>query len=722
MRSEPLISCVMPTHDRRRFVPMAVDYFLRQDWADRELIVVDDGTDPVGDLMPADPRIRYFRVSSRMTVGAKLNFACEQARGEWIARWDDDDWYAPNRLTRQAMTMAAGGAEICGHRRLLYCDIRDSCAFLYEYPAGERPWVLGSTSFFLRSYWRGRRFDEIDVGEDALFVWSAPPERVRVIDDSTLAVHFIHGGNVSAKDTSNAWWRPLPLSEIQALIGDDWRRYERVAASPRERELRPARNVYACLVHEKPECVIDLVRNLRHHDGDSPIVLYDGSDGGLFGTFPFERLGAVVHPSPRPMRWGALHEFALDSMKLALDAFPFDTITFVDSDQLATRGGYCRRIARALAGRPHAGIFGSAPGVQPRSTSVAPAAHALKELDLWRPFLRRFAGGEEKFVHWTFWPGTVITADAARDLVRLMKDEQLREIMRRSAIWATEEVVLPTLVTLCGYEYAANPSSCDYLRYRVSWLDGDVATALRREDVSWMHPVPRNYSDPIRTRIRGAAAHYAPVRAAATSPPGIGARPAIDSSLALERMHAIDGWLEVDEAELLVAAAARALLAFEPPHHIVEVGSYLGRGTVVLATVARLLACETAIVHAIDPHDGILGTRDAPVIVEPSFDAFERNIEAAGLRDVVRTIRRRANEVAPPAPVSLLVIDGLHDYPSVAADFFAFEAALRPDALVAFHDYAPYYDGVRALVDELTDSGRYTLLAQAGTMVVLGRK
>lgn len=46
------ISCLMPTYNRRAFVPQAVDYFLRQDYPSRELIVVDDGTDPVEDLIP----------------------------------------------------------------------------------------------------------------------------------------------------------------------------------------------------------------------------------------------------------------------------------------------------------------------------------------------------------------------------------------------------------------------------------------------------------------------------------------------------------------------------------------------------------------------------------------------------------------------------------------------------------------------------------------------
>ena len=43
-----LVSCLMPTADRRRYVPGAIASFLAQDYEPRELIVLDDGQDSVG--------------------------------------------------------------------------------------------------------------------------------------------------------------------------------------------------------------------------------------------------------------------------------------------------------------------------------------------------------------------------------------------------------------------------------------------------------------------------------------------------------------------------------------------------------------------------------------------------------------------------------------------------------------------------------------------------
>ena len=98
---KPLVSCIMPTYNRRMYVPQAIQYFQRQDYPNRELLILDDGGQSVEDLVPPDPCIRYIRLDKHMVLGAKRNFACNLAQGSIIAHWDDDDWIAPHRLSYQ---------------------------------------------------------------------------------------------------------------------------------------------------------------------------------------------------------------------------------------------------------------------------------------------------------------------------------------------------------------------------------------------------------------------------------------------------------------------------------------------------------------------------------------------------------------------------------------------------------------------------------------------
>jgi predicted O-methyltransferase YrrM len=483
------------------------------------------------------------------------------------------------------------------------------------------------------------------------------------------------------------------------------------------------RNVFACLVHERPECVVDLVRNLRRLDPDSLVLLYNGGQDLrlLDAGFPFGRHGAVVHPTPRALVWGMLHDFALDCMRFALEALPFDTLTIVDSDQLATRPGYAAYLARALAERTGVGVLGSAPGVHRRPTRLGPVEAALDELPLWRPFLRRFPCGEEQFVHWTFWPSTVFTADAARELTKLFAtDAELADIMRRSHIWATEEVILPTLAALLGFRVEANPCSYDYVRFRVAYEPYEVDAALARPDVFWMHPVPRRYDDPIRARIRTAFEHYGPPAAAAAVPAARVAPVLLLTAPIIARMRQVEGWLDDEEADLLVAAM-RWVLA-RSSEAVVEVGSYCGRATVVLASVVKQLG-SAARVYSVDTHDGVVGAADTGLErLPPTLEKFRQNLRLAGVEDVVERIVARGPDTLWSRPIAFLLVDGLHDYPSVAADFHHFEPWLADGALVAFHDYADYYPGVKALVDNLAAGGDWELMQRAASLVLLRRR
>ena len=84
----PFVSCIMPTRNRRPFVSQSIWYFQRQDYPNKELVVLDDREDDVADLIPDDERIRYGRVD-RQVLGAKRNLGCELSRGEFIAHWDE---------------------------------------------------------------------------------------------------------------------------------------------------------------------------------------------------------------------------------------------------------------------------------------------------------------------------------------------------------------------------------------------------------------------------------------------------------------------------------------------------------------------------------------------------------------------------------------------------------------------------------------------------------
>jgi hypothetical protein len=547
----PRISAIMPTADRRAFVPGAIAAFLAQAGAgDAELLILDDGDDPVGDLVPDDPRIRYVRETPRRQIGDKRNRMCALARGEIIVHWDDDDWHLPDRIARQVAALESSGAQICGLDRILFLAQDGGEAWEYVWGGRER-WVYGASLAYRRSYWQSRNFPHLAVGEDTRWVMQAPAAAVHAMAENDILVARVHPGNTSPKQTRGGYYHGRDPGPLRALI-------EQAGVRPAEPLSPPAtlRNVHAVLVHEKPECVIDLVRNLRHLDPESPILLYDGSPGGtlLDPRLPWSAWGCEIVPSPRPMKWGTLHEFALGCIR-TLGIRGYDVLTIVDSDQLMLRGGYGAYLARTLAGRdPRRVVLTPDPAHQGPDTRIPPARTAQLERELWQPFLARFEGGEAKFVHWTFWPATVIGADAGRAIAALFQDSELQSILARSSLWATEEILFPTLAALLGFEVVRNPCRSDFVQYRTPWRISDIDRALGSADAFFVHPVPRVLDDRLRIRVRERHGGYRGPPAAASGP---GAEGALWPAIAA--MREIDGWLSDEEGEALLLAARSAL-------------------------------------------------------------------------------------------------------------------------------------------------------------------
>src|SRR5262249_41248277 len=146
------------------------------DYPRLELVIVDDGDDPVADCIPADARIRYVRRDPRLTIGAKRNLACAESRGAIIAHWDDDDWYPSHRIRTQVRALLDRPADLCGSSRVYYYDAASGRAWRYEYAGPNAPWVTGNTLVYRRGYWERNPFPDLQVGEDTHFIWSRTPK------------------------------------------------------------------------------------------------------------------------------------------------------------------------------------------------------------------------------------------------------------------------------------------------------------------------------------------------------------------------------------------------------------------------------------------------------------------------------------------------------------------------------------------------------------------
>jgi len=199
------VSCVMATHDRRRFVAEAVACFLAQTLLDSELVVVDDGADSVADLMPAGERVRYVRMPPKHHFCILRDYGLACAKGEYVAIFDDDDLSHADRLAVQVAALERSGKGLC----LLASSIvtRGDESWVYTPPA---PWPLDNSACFVNR--PGFRFHLDDTCYSALRALRAAFEGDVVTVDGRpeLLVTRRHGANTCQRPVGDGpEWRVL---------------------------------------------------------------------------------------------------------------------------------------------------------------------------------------------------------------------------------------------------------------------------------------------------------------------------------------------------------------------------------------------------------------------------------------------------------------------------------------------------------------------------------
>jgi glycosyltransferase involved in cell wall biosynthesis len=111
----PLVSVVVPTHNRPEMLAETLASIRAQTFTDYEIIVVSNGEN--AGMRDASHAVaiahdsRYFALDDGNLPAAR-NFAIAQAAGEWIAFLDDDDIWLPLKLEHQLAAARATGADM----------------------------------------------------------------------------------------------------------------------------------------------------------------------------------------------------------------------------------------------------------------------------------------------------------------------------------------------------------------------------------------------------------------------------------------------------------------------------------------------------------------------------------------------------------------------------------------------------------------------------------
>jgi glycosyltransferase involved in cell wall biosynthesis len=220
MSDDLLVSVVMPVYGRRHLLPIAIQSYLRQSYANRELVVVADGED-MYDLFHGLPNLQYLEIANgRTTVGAKRNLGAYHARGDIICQMDSDDASGPTRIASQVQTLATTKASIVGYHSFPIYDIATARAHRYHYTPAV---CCGASLCYRRDWWLTHPFPDQNIAEDAPYTIANREHRVSVDGMDSLVV-LLHDENVSTRNQMIAHPDLYPLIPTESLPAWLWER------------------------------------------------------------------------------------------------------------------------------------------------------------------------------------------------------------------------------------------------------------------------------------------------------------------------------------------------------------------------------------------------------------------------------------------------------------------------------------------------------------------
>ena len=248
------VSVLCPTYGRPERHEQLYQRFLAQTYEDKDLWVLDDSPSPspfFSTLAP-DDRVRYLHSAGRVSIGAKRNWLFGCSRGDVVAHFDDDDWYAPDYLAGMMKALVEGSfdlvklsvwnafSEVDGS--YWQCDTRtikpDHFILSSDKPAESRTltasqmaalpahdydgnlWGYGFSYVYRRSLGEKCPFLCVDFGEDYEFIKRARTfGRLGLVSEmADRAIHTMHPKNTAPRIFPETKLDPALLPpELRAL-------------------------------------------------------------------------------------------------------------------------------------------------------------------------------------------------------------------------------------------------------------------------------------------------------------------------------------------------------------------------------------------------------------------------------------------------------------------------------------------------------------------------
>ncbi|WP_286884017.1 glycosyltransferase [Aneurinibacillus sp. UBA3580] len=203
---------------RAEFIDNLFRNYNRQNWKKKQLIIILNKDrikiEKYRSMAKKYKNVSVYQLPEKTSLGRCLNFGVKKARYSYIAKFDDDDYYAPSYLTDAMNVFKKTNADIVG-KRAHYAWLSGAKVLILRFPRDENKFVSilpGATLVIKRNVFKRVRFQNRNIGEDDKFCRDAKAKGFRIF--SGRRHNFVV---VRRKNSKGHTWI---ISEKELLLGD----------------------------------------------------------------------------------------------------------------------------------------------------------------------------------------------------------------------------------------------------------------------------------------------------------------------------------------------------------------------------------------------------------------------------------------------------------------------------------------------------------------------
>jgi glycosyltransferase involved in cell wall biosynthesis len=217
-RGVSIITCTK----RPNYLQNILNNYLRQDFNPKELIIIINNNSINLGLWRKQtseyPHVRVLHRDEKIGQGACINYAANLASYDYVAKFDDDDYYSPTYLSNSVTALENSGAGLVGKASwFLYFENSRTLALFA--PGNENSFVekvTGATMLIRKNIIKQIGFRNLDAGEDVEFCRDCTRKNIRIFSTDRFNFVGIRRLNINSHTWQDSEARILQDCEIIA--------------------------------------------------------------------------------------------------------------------------------------------------------------------------------------------------------------------------------------------------------------------------------------------------------------------------------------------------------------------------------------------------------------------------------------------------------------------------------------------------------------------------